>query len=352
MTEYTGLVLLGGEQPRWWRYADGAPVESGTVPPSRAENEPVAAIYPAAETTLFLGVGAGLPRAQAVAIGQRVAADSILTPLEDLHFAAGGHVAVVERQAFASWLAGLTEEGLEPSPVIPAQLVAPIPDIGFARMTVGREVVFRSVEVAFASDPAFDEILTANQPVEQLTGEEEAILIARAVEAREVDLRQGAFAPARTWGGTRRFAQLCGVLVGLILLATVMTPLVLAMRLQWSAAQIDRAADDLARTVVAREEIEPQAALERRLTAMRGPGLGFGPTAAAILDRVRAQKGSSLAALAFDAQGVTRATVQAPNEADLAAVADGLRAMGLLANRGATSTANGARRTEIEVRVK
>jgi general secretion pathway protein L len=352
VTEYTGLVLLPGEQTRWWRFADGAPVQSGTGLPERAENEAVAAVYPAAETTLFMGLGAGLPRAQAVAIGQRMAADSVLAAPEDLHFAAGAHIAIVDRHRFAAWLEELTAAGLAPAPIIPAQLVPPAMEQGFVRMAVAEETVLRSGDLAFLSDPAYDEVLIANQHVEQLSEEDEALQLARAVVAAEVDLRQGAFAPARSWGSTRRFAQICGVLVGLILLSTVLTPLMLAVRLQWSAAQINQTADDLARTVVAGEELEPQAALERRLTALRGPGLGFSPTAAALLDAVKSTKGSSLAALTFDAQGVAKATVQAPNEADLLAMADRIRAAGLEVNRGPTSVTNGARRTAFEVRVK
>ncbi|MEY4889462.1 MAG: hypothetical protein RIQ75_592, partial [Pseudomonadota bacterium] len=51
-------------------------------------------------------------------------------------------------------------------------------------------------------------------------------------------------------------------------------------------------------------------------------------------------------------QGVAKATVQAPNEADLLAMADRIRAAGLEVNRGPTSVTNGARRTAFEVRVK
>ncbi len=352
MTEYTGLVLLPGEQTRWWRFADGAPIGSGIGLPAREENEAVAAIYPAAETTVFMDLGAGLPRAQAVAIGKRVAADSVLTAPEDLHFAAGTHIAIVDRHRFAAWLEMLTEAGLSPKPVIPAQLAPPPVEQGFVRMAVAEETVLRSGDLAFLSDPAYDEVLIASQPVELLSEEDAALQIARAVAAAEVDLRQGSFAPARSWGSTQRFAQICGVLIGLILLATVLTPLMLAVRLHWSAAQLDRASDDLARTVAAREDLAPQAALERRLTGLRGPGLGFGPTSAVLLEAVKATKGSSLAALTFDAQGVTKATVQATNEGDLLAMADRLRAAGLQVNRGPTSVTSSARRTEFEMRVK
>lgn len=139
---------------------------------------------------------------------------------------------------------------------------------------------------------------------------------------------------------------------GAILLATLATPLMLAVRLTASSAEINRSADDLARSAVAREELEPQAALERRLAGLRGPGLGFGATSAAILSAVKAQKNSGLAALTFDAQGVARATVQSPTESDLNNIGDAIRSNGFQVKRGPTATTNGQRRTEFEVRVK
>ena len=352
MTTYSGLVLLSGTPLRWWRYAEGAPVESGEGTPQPLEGEAVAAIYPASETTVLVGVGAGMPRAQALAVGQRVAADTVLTPPAELHFAAGDHVAVVDRQRFADWMADLAEQGFAPVPVIPAQLVPEAPETGFVRMTVGHETILRGAEIACASDPAIDPVVTVGAPVEDLSSDDLAVTLARAVDAAEVDLRQGAFAPPRAWGASRHFLKTCGILVALMALATVLTPLMLAVRLQASVDSLDRRADDLARTVVAKEELEPRAALERRMTALRGPGLGFGPTASAILSAVKAQKGSSLALLSFDGEGVARATVQAANDADLARIADALGNYGFKVDRGPTSATNGTRRAEFVVRVK
>lgn len=352
MTSYSGLVLLPGEEMRWLRFADGAHVGEGTGMPAREDGEAVVAIYSAGETTLFIDKAAGLPRAQAVAIGRLLATESCLTPIEELHFAAGAHIAVVEQQRFAAWLSALCAAGLEPLAVIPAQIVPEAPTSGFIRMRVGEEEVLRCAEIACLCDPAIDGFIVGDQAVDLVADADAPLVIARAAARVEVNLRQGPFAPARSWGGSKRFLWICGMLAGLALLATVLTPLVLAVRLHMSASSIDRTADDLARTVVAREEVEPQAALERRVTAIRGPGRGFSQTATAILSAVKSRKGSSLAALDFDAQGKARATVQSPNEADLVAIGQALEIYGFRVNRGPTSSTNGVRRTEFGVNVK
>lgn len=352
MTTYSGLVLIPGAPLRWWRYADGAPVESGEGMPLAGDGEAVAAVYPASETTVLPSVGAGMPRAQALAIGRRLAAETVLTPVDELHVAAGDHVAVVDNARFSAWLAELAAAGLSPVPVIPAQLVPEAPEAGFVRLPISEEVVLRGADIACLSDPAIDAVVTAGAMLEDLPAEEAAMALARAVEAAEVDLRQGPFGPPRAWGPSGPFLKLCGVLAGLILLATLLTPLMLAIRLHASADALDRRSDNLARTVVAKEELEPRAALERRMVALRGPGLGFGPTAAAILTVVKAEKGSSLAALSFDGQGVARATVQAPSDAALNTMASALAAYGFKVDRGPTSVTNGNRRTEFTMRVK
>lgn len=334
------------------RFAEGGVVETGVGLPEPVDGEAVAAIYPALDTTVFMDVGADLTRAQAVAVAQRMAAETLLTPIAGLHFAAGSHVAAVDKSAFGDWLAALKEAGFDPAPVVPAQLVPAAPETGFVRATIGEEVVLRGGEIACAWDPAYGGIITAAHPVAELLEQDVPGQFAQAVLLAEVDLRQGAFAQAKSWGGVRQFVRTSVLLAAAILIMTLLTPLMLAVRLQSSAADINRSAEDLARTVVAREELEPQAALERRLAALRGPGQGFGPTASAILTAVKAQKGSALAALTFDAQGIARVTVQAPSEGDLNSIGEAIRAYGFRVNRGSTATTNGQRRTEFEVRVK
>lgn len=352
MIRFTGLVLLGGLEWSWLRFAEGILVEQGAGLPDRGQGEAVAAVYPAAETTIFQGVAAGLPRAQAIAIAQRQAAETVLSPVHDLHFAAGDHVAAVDRDRFAAWLADLAEAGLDPAPVVPAQLVPDMPESGFVRLRVGEEDVLRGAEVACAWDPAFGGTITGVQPVTDLPEEMLAEQVAQAIDRKEVDLRQGSFAPATSWDGARQFLRAVAVLAGLLLAFTVMTPLMLAVRLHGSAQEINASADELARTVVAKEEPEPQAALERRMAGLRGPGQGFGPTAAAVLSAVKASKGATLAAFGFDSLGVARATIQAPTDGDLDTIGEALRAYGFRVNRGPTSTVNSQRRTAFEVRVK
>lgn len=352
MTSYSGLVLLGGADVRWVRLAEGGVVGAGIGLPEPVDGEKVAAIYPALETTVFMDIGDGLPRAQAIAVAQRWAAETLLTPIADLHFASGSHVAAVVKGAFGDWLAELKAAGFDPAPVVPAQLVPPAPETGFVRATLGGEDVLRGSDIACAWDAAYGGIITAAQQVAELPEQEIPQQIAKAISQVEVDLRQGAFAQAKPWGGARQFVPACAFLIAAVLIVTLLTPLVLALRLQASAADINRSSEDLARTVVAREELEPQAALERRLIALRGPGKGFGSTASAILTAVKARKDSSVAALTFDDQGVGRVTVLVPSEGDLDSIDEAIRAYGFRVNRGPTAAINGQRRTEFEVRVK
>ena len=95
---------------------------------------------------------------------------------------------------------------------------------------------------------------------------------------------------------------------------------------------------------------DPQAALTQRLAELRGGGAGFGATAGALFEAVKATPNVELTALAFAPDGLLRATVQADTPAAIEALRQRVEASGFAAEAGAPRSGGGRRVADLMVR--
>ena len=151
-------------------------------------------------------------------------------------------VAVVANADMVAWLAWAAAHGLDATPVVPAGLLLPRPEEGFARGDDRRgDDRARQVVGVSRSMPSSRALLIGDAAVAEVPmAEVEAALIA-ALDAPPLDLRQGVFARRKRraidWGLVRRAA----VLAGLILLLALVISLVRIAKLRWRTDAAGRA---------------------------------------------------------------------------------------------------------------
>ena len=261
---------------RWMRLADQRVVDEGEgVPRGDARTDGATiAVAPADAVTLHWAELPSRSTAQATAAARILATEASAAPLAELHVAVG-------------------DEGRSDRP---------IGVVGIAVMQGWRLTAI----VTGDSPPATIDRATL-----------EAALVA-AVAAVPLDLRQGVFARRRRqfaldWPLIRRLA----VLAGLILAVTLAISLVRIGKYSFGADMLETQADLAARSGLPRGETVTDAArqLDERLSRVRGPGLGFSTTSAAIFAAVRAMPGTEITALDFQPNGTVRLGVAVEREA-------------------------------------
>jgi general secretion pathway protein L len=95
---------------------------------------------------------------------------------------------------------------------------------------------------------------------------------------------------------------------------------------------------------------DPEAALTQRLAELRGGGAGFGATAAAVFEAVKATPNVELSALAFAPDGTLRTTVQADTPAAVEGLRQRVEASGFAAEVGAPRSGGGRQIADLLVR--
>ena len=332
----TLVVFLPDHAERRLRVAQGAVAARGAL--VAEAGEPVIAIAPAADVALHWAEVPARSTAQALAAARLLVGEAMLGTLADQHVAVGPPqengerpIAVVKAEKMAGWLAALAGEGLDPAAIVPASLLLPAPEAGYVRADLGGEVVLRGATSAFAEEAGLTALILGDAPVETLdrTAIEAAIVAATA--APSLDLRQGGFARRETLDFDWRQARRALWLIAATLIVTLALNLVLILRYNLDAAELEHRADVLAATGLARGETvnDAQRQLTARLARLRGAGLGFTQTAATAFAVIRAVPGSELRALNFDQTGVLRMTLVTQTEGQITDVLDRLRALGL-----------------------
>lgn len=318
-----------GEPYRWLRIAGDAVVARGEGVPMPAppdEMQPrVVAVAPADAVTLHWADLPDRSTAQAVAAARLAIGEASAAPVTELHVAVGHEegggerpIGVVGIEQMRTWLAALAGEGVDPDVLVPAPMLLPRPDQGFVRADLAGHGVVRGPTSGFADEARLTELITGENPPETLDREAVEAAIVAAATAPALDLRQGPFAKRRRraidWTLVRR-------LVWLALAIVVVTLLISLFRIM----RTDIAANGIeARTAMLAQQglpagttiTDPERQLSGRLAAMRGGGLGFTRTAAAVFGAVQAVPGTELTALHFNDAGVLKATVTAQNEAE------------------------------------
>jgi general secretion pathway protein L len=312
----------------------------------------VVAVAPAEAMTIHVAELGGLATQQARTAARLLVAETSVAPVETQHVAVGEadgadrSVAVIGKGRISDWLESLQVRGVDPDMILAAPLVLPRPESGFVRASIGAENVLRGRSAAFADEAGLTELLVGDSPVEDVDLEP---LILAALDRPELDFRQGEYAKRRRfridWGHVRRLSALGGAIAAVTMLIAV----VQIVRYGFGADALDAQAQALARTVVPDAGGDAVSAMQARLAARRGGGLGFTATAGAVLSAVQSVPNVELAALSFEADGMLRATLLAPGPAEAEALRTRIRSAGLNVEATPFVQENGRIRGEFRV---
>lgn len=335
---------------RWLRVAADAAVVAGDGLPDGGDG-PVIAVAPPESVTLHWAVVPARSRAQAVAAARLLVAEASAAPVAELHVAVGDEsedgddrpIAVVDRGAMAGWLADLAARGIDPDAMVPAPLLLPRPQEGYVRAEIAGLPLIRGRSTGFADEGVVTELVVGDAPVETLDDLLRDGWLARVAAAPPLDLRQGLFARRRRIGIDWAHVRRLGVLAAAILLVTLGIDLVRIGKYSFGADALEARAEALGRTGLARGETvtDVDRQLAERLTAVRGPGLGFTTTVAAVYAAVRATPGTELTGLDFQSNGDLRLSVAAARESLPTDLKRALERAGFTVNAGTFQSVNG-----------
>ena len=346
----TALLFLPGldARYRWSRIDAGRIVAEGDGLPPPAD-EPLIAVTPADAVTLHWAVLPARSPAQATAAARLLTAEASAVPAGELHVVVGEDggderpIAVVGVERMRGWLADLAAHGIDPVAMVPAPLLLPRPDEGFARAELAGEGVVRGATSGFADEARLTELVTGGVAPRTIGREElDAALIAAAA-APVLDLRQGPFARRRRraldWALIRRLAWLALA----ILAVTLAINLVRIAKYSFAADALEAEAAQLAATGLPRGETVTDAdrQLAERLGAVRGPGLGFTGMAAAVFAVVRQTPGTEVTGLDFTPTGDLKLSIAAAREALPTDLKRALERAGFTVTAGVFTSANG-----------
>jgi general secretion pathway protein L len=356
------LLFLGrgGGIDGWIRIADGKVAARGAgLEGSEAHRgAPVVAVVPGEEVALrWLDLPPGLSQAQAAGAARLTAAELSAQPLDELHVAAGREaedggarcIALVPVDAMRAWLGSVEAAGFDAERAIPETLLLPVPDQGFAIRDSGALRLYRAREEAFAVEPELGELLLAGRAAVLADGDSGLI---EALADLPLDLRQGPFARRRDWSVAPARARRLAVLVAALLLVSFAVEVVAIARYSFAADAAEAETSRVAAAALPRSPglPDPEAALTQRLAELRGGGAGFGATASALFEAVKATPSVELSALAFAPDGTLRATVQADSPATVEALRQRVESSGFAADAGAPRSGGGRRVADLTVR--
>jgi general secretion pathway protein L len=345
----TLLFLPSGDLGyRWLRLGDGGAIVEGEGLPASAD-EAIVAAAPADAVTLHWAALPARSPAQAIAAARLLVAEASATPIAELHVAVGEEgegerpIAVVGMGMMAGWLAELATHGVDPVAMIPAPLLLPRPDEGYVRGLIAGAALVRSRTTGFADEARLSDLVIGDAPQAVLDRSDLDVALAGALAAPPLDLRQGPFARRRRIGIDWALIRRLALLGAAILAVTLAIDLVRIAKYSFGADALEARAEALGRTGLARGETvtDVDRQLAERLSAVRGPGLGFSTTTAAVYAAVRATPGTELTALDFQSNGSLRITVAAARESLPTDLKRALEAAGFTVTAGTFQSANG-----------
>lgn len=359
----TLLFLPDRDTPwRWWRIDDARGASEGEGLPPPAADDRLVAVPPADAVTLHWAALPARTPAQATAAARILAGEASAAPSPELHVAVGQEggakvdgerpIAVVGADAMRGWLAALATVGIDPDAMVPAPLLLPRPEEGFARAEIGGAGVVRGATSGFADEARLTELVTGGVSPRTVGRDELDQALAVAVAAPALDLRQGQFARRRRvgldWALIRRLAWLALAVLGV----TLAISLVRLAKYSFAADALDARAAQLAATGLPRGETVTDAdrQLAERLGAVRGPGLGFTGMTAAVFAAVRATPGTEVTGLDFQPSGDVKLSVAAVRESLPTDLKRAIERAGFTVDASTFTNANGRVTGEMTVR--
>jgi general secretion pathway protein L len=317
----------------WWLVDGEVRARGDGETPLPAElPERVVAVAPAEAMTIHAAELGSLTAQQARTAARLLLAETSVMPVETQHVAVGTpegadrSVAVIGNGRMSAWLESLQARGIDPDAVLAAPLLLPRPEQGFVRASIGAETVLRGRSSAFADEPGLTELLVREAQIEDIDAEP---LVLAALDAPELDLRQGSFAKRNRFRIDYALVKRLAMLGGVIAAVTLLIAIVQILRYGSAADALQAEAEQVARSAVPDAGSDPRAAMTARLAARRGGGLGFTATAGAVISAIQSVPNVELASLSFDNDGLMRATVLAPGAPEAEALRSRIRAAGL-----------------------
>lgn len=354
MSDTLVLFLPNADTPyRWLRIVGDAVAARGEGFPTLGDDEaePPVVVAPAQAITLHWAELPDRSIAQAVTAARMLAANVSATPIAELHVAVGREgdnaerpIGVVSTAQMRHWLESLAANGVDPAMVLPSPMLLPRPVTGFVSADLGGEGVVRGPTSGFADEAGLTELVTGGTVPTVMGRDDLEAAIVAAVATPALDLRQGPFARRRRfaidWGLIRRLGWLSVAIVAVSLFIS----LIQIMKYSFAADALEQRADLLARQALPRGETVNNAdrQLDARLSRLRGAGLGFSRTAAAIFSAVRSVPGAELRALAFDPNGDMRLTIVTEGEGQMVDVRSRIQAFGFTVSSAGNPTMPGA----------
>ena len=344
-----GLILYLPEtddaQPRWTRVVDDVAIQSGTGAnwlmacgiSALPDDNRVMLVPPGGQVTLHWISHPDLPARQGRAAARLTAmasgvvmADQLVAATDENDDPARPHmVAVAGRADMQHWLLWAQHHGLDPDMIVPAPLLLPEPEDGFARGIVGDALVWRGVDMAMPDDMAMAELIGDARVVEVAPATVEGLAIA-ALKQPPVNLRQGDYAKRvrRQMDGQAlgRIALWCGIILLIGLLITL-TGIVKNHR---EASRLDAQSVTLAQQILPGASDAEQALteMEGQLAARGAGGRAFTAPVAALMTAMQDAPGVSLTSLSRDPDGMIRATLAAAKADDINLVLLAIQAAG------------------------
>lgn len=325
------LVLLpAGPDGLWriWPVSDGIPGEPTDFDPAHEpplgpveDGARVVALVPSDRAPVRVRPLGGMPPAQALAAA-RLEAAGAQGEAEPVHAAvapgAGGVlVATVAQADMDAWLAALAVAEIVPDAIVPAALVLPAADTPVASR-LGGQPIARTAQAAFAAEPELMDALGAGES-RHLSQNELADALGATWREPPLNLRQGAYAPARTaffhmpeWRTIGRMAALAAVLAFLIFAVET-------AKLNWDARTREAAALAAAqKRFPAAVDLATAQSLASAELARRGQGGGsFATPASAVLAALRPIPSLRLRDLGYGSDGTLRFQAAAPSAGDV-----------------------------------
>jgi general secretion pathway protein L len=353
----------GGGIEGWIRLAAGEIAGRGTgldgVDGHRGA--PPVAVAPGEMVTLrWLDLPAGLTPPQAAGAARLMTAELSAQPIGDLHVAAGPDpgdgggrcVGLVPLETMRGWLADLEEVGFDAHRLIPETLLLAPPAEGLATWDSEGLRLYRGRNEAFAAEPELGDILLGGRSAVAIDAEAFAAGLPAALEQAPLDLRQGPFGRRRNWRVAPARARRLAMMVAALLLVSLAVQVAAIARYSFAADSAETEARRVAAAALPRNRgvTDPESALAQRLAELRGGGAGFGATAGALFEAVKATPNVELSALAFAPDGLLRATVQADSPAAIEALRQRVEANGFAAEAGPPRSGGGRRVSDLTVR--
>lgn len=345
----TLLIFLPQIGPaRWYRLAAGEATTAGSglddLPPAGEAAEIVLAAPGERVSLRWLDIPDELTPAQTLAAARLALASAAIASDTDLHVAVGPAedgrrcAALVAADEVEAWIATLAAHGLTPERIIPEPLLLLPPATGYRRRDGATCSSFRAAEEAFTLEPALAAVVVGEAPVEPVGDAAFEADLAEAIARAPLDLRQGRFAPRRSWRVDRKQVRRIGLLAVALLCVTLALPVAEMLRYGQATGRLEREV----RALGIASGRSPGAAAPTRQ-------MGFAPMSSVLFEALRATPNIELAALHF-APGTLAVTARADSPDTIGWFRERVAQSGYRVEVGATQQVGGRHQAALTVR--